>query len=90
MKICKKCFITGKVQGVFYRASTLEKANQFGVTGWVKNCVDGSVEVLVCGEEKKVNLLCGWLWQGPTHASVTKVDCQEETYMAITHFSVVH
>ncbi len=89
MKVCKKCFVYGQVQGVFYRASTQEKAKQTGVTGWVKNCSNGTVEVLACGEKENVDMLCNWLWQGPMHAQVAKVECQEKDYTEIKQFQVL-
>jgi len=77
MKICRRCLISGKVQGVFYRASTAEKARTLGITGYAKNLPDGRVEVLACGEEAKVKELIDWLWQGPRQARVQGVETQE-------------
>ena len=73
MKICRRCLVSGKVQGVFYRASTAERAKALGVTGYAKNLADGRVEVLACGEEVAVMELCEWLWQGPPAAKVENV-----------------
>lgn len=73
----KRCFVSGKVQGVFYRASTAEHARALGLTGYAKNMPDGRVEVLVCGEEAKVDELIAWLWTGPPAAKVQSVDVQE-------------
>ena len=77
MKIAKRCFISGKVQGVFYRASTAERARALGLIGYAENLPDGRVEVLACGEEAKVRDLIDWLWKGPPAAKVTGVDVQE-------------
>ncbi|HEY3858188.1 MAG TPA: acylphosphatase [Gammaproteobacteria bacterium] len=77
MKICKRCFVSGKVQGVFYRASTAERARALGITGYAKNLADGRVEVLACGEEATVEELVGRLWQGPPAAKVQGVEVQE-------------
>jgi len=74
MKVCKRCFVSGRVQGVFYRASAAERASMLGVTGYAKNLPDGRVEVLACGEEAAVKELCGWLWQGPPNAKVERVE----------------
>jgi acylphosphatase len=77
MIICKRCRVEGQVQGVFYRASTQEQANKYNLTGYARNLLDGSVEVLACGEPQAVEALCDWLWRGPLHAGVKKVVCTE-------------
>jgi acylphosphatase len=74
MKVCKRCLVSGKVQGVFYRASTVEQAKRLSLTGYAKNLTDGRVEVMVCGEEIQVKELIGWLWQGPPSAEVQGVE----------------
>jgi len=75
-KICKRCLVSGKVQGVFYRASTAEHARALGLTGYVRNLADGRVEVLACGEEVPVQRLIDWLWEGPPMAKVQSVDTE--------------
>lgn len=77
MTVCKHCFVSGRVQGVFYRASTGERARALGVTGYAKNLPDGRVEVLACGEPAAVDALCDWLWQGPPAARVSEVVVRE-------------
>jgi acylphosphatase len=72
-----KLKVHGKVQGVFYRKSTVEKAASFGLVGWVKNNEDGTVEILVQGPENMVVKMVEWCWDGPKNAVVTKVDQQE-------------
>ena len=67
------CIVKGKVQGVWYRQSTLEKASQLGITGWVRNKTNGDVELVACGDELSLSKLKEWLWQGPPMASVTEV-----------------
>ncbi len=71
--VCKRCLVSGKVQGVFYRASTAERARALGLTGYATNLPDGRVEVLACGEEAKVWELIEWLRQGPPSAKVEAV-----------------
>ena len=73
MIVCKHCFVSGRVQGVFYRASAGERARTLKVTGYAKNLPDGRVEVLICGEPAAVEALCNWLWQGPPAAKVSEV-----------------
>lgn len=75
--VCKRCLVSGKVQGVFYRASAAERARALGITGYAKNLPDGRVEVLACGEEAKVKELIDWLWKGPLAAKVQSVDVQD-------------
>lgn len=72
-KICAHFFVSGKVQGVWFRVSTQDKAKELGLTGWARNLADGRVEVMACGEGNKVNELHEWLTQGPELAQVTKV-----------------
>ena len=68
--------VSGRVQGVFYRAATRQRAQELDLTGYARNLADGRVEVLVCGESGAVDDLCAWLWEGPPSASVTSVICK--------------
>ncbi|MDT8403593.1 acylphosphatase [Sulfuriflexus sp.] len=77
MKQCVHCIVSGHVQGVFYRAATEEQAGRLGLSGWIKNLPDGRVEVTACGTEPQLKQLQAWLWQGPTHAQVSEVACEE-------------
>lgn len=74
--ICQHCVVSGLVQGVFFRASTRDQALKLGLGGWVKNLPDGQVELMVCGDEKKLHLFHQWLEQGPEYARVEKVVCK--------------
>ncbi len=65
--------IFGHVQGVFYRASTCEEAQRLGLTGWVRNCTDGSVELIAEGPEKKLIRLREWCRHGPPAATVDRI-----------------
>lgn len=71
--VCKHCFVSGRVQGVFYRASAGRRARELGVTGYARNLEDGRVEVLACGEAVAVDALCEWLGRGPPTARVSEV-----------------
>lgn len=75
MNNCKRCIVTGRVQGVAYRAATQRQAHTLNVSGYAKNLPDGSVEILACGAERDVNELCDWLWEGPRMAQVRDVQC---------------
>jgi len=70
---CWQFRVSGRVQGVFFRASTRTQALELGVTGWVRNAADGSVEVLACGTPAAIDALDGWLRRGPPAARVTDV-----------------
>ncbi len=66
-------FVRGRVQGVGFRAATVRRAHMHGVTGWVRNMEDGSVQVLAQGEPDRVDSLLSWLHQGPPAARVDEV-----------------
>jgi len=70
---CTLFIVSGRVQGVFYRASTRECALALGLTGYAKNLDDGSVAVLACGKADAVDALERWLRQGPPAARVDDV-----------------
>lgn len=72
--------ISGRVQGVFFRAETQRAARKYGVFGWVKNKYDGTVEALFEGDENKVIPILEWCKQGPPSAVVGNVDADWETY----------
>ena len=65
--------VSGRVQGVFYRASTMEQAQRLGLVGWVMNLADGGVEVLVEGPRYCIEELIAWCRLGPPLAKVTDV-----------------
>jgi acylphosphatase len=69
-----RLIITGRVQGVYFRASTVEEARRLDLTGWVRNCPDGSVEALAEGARPMVEKLIAWCHQGPPGARVKRVE----------------
>ena len=71
--------ITGRVQGVFFRASTQKQAEKLSVTGFVRNLPDGRVEVVAEGEQGAVEKLVAWCHQGPRGARIDKVDVSKIT-----------
>ena len=73
-KIGRRCYVSGVVQGVFYRQNTKVQANELGLTGWVKNLPDGRVEVLVFGEKQDIITMLEWLAKVPERAVVTNLE----------------
>lgn len=75
-----RVFISGRVQGVFFRAYTRETAMSLNLTGWVRNLYDGSVEAVFEGDDTNVQSMLEWCKKGPPHAVVRHVDASEEPY----------
>ncbi len=73
MNVCKQIFVSGLVQGVFFRDSTRQKANELNLKGGVRNCRDGRVEVLVSGRDADIQILIKWLKIGPKYAKVSTI-----------------
>jgi acylphosphatase len=76
VNVTRHLSITGKVQGVWYRESMRQAAEQLGVRGWVRNCADGSVEAMLQGDAGAVEQLIAWAWQGPPAAEVAHIDIE--------------
>lgn len=72
--ICKRYLISGRVQGVFYRANAQQQASALGLLGWVRNLQDGRVELLACGDQSTLKELEKWLQIGPEYAKVSNID----------------
>jgi len=77
MKKAVQLKITGTVQGVFFRQSTIEKARELDITGWVRNCEDGSVELEAEGDENLLRVFIQWCHRGPRNAVVSNVEISE-------------
>jgi len=75
--ICKRCVVSGRVQGVFYRASAAQRAQELGIRGHARNLPDGRVEVLACGERATVETFVSWLWIGSSACKVTAVEASD-------------
>jgi acylphosphatase len=71
-------FVTGRVQGVFFRQSTRVMAIKNNVNGWVRNLDDGRVEIVAEGEESNVNTLANWCKTGPANSRVDEFELSEE------------
>jgi acylphosphatase len=79
-KVRAHTIITGRVQGVFFRVETKYAAESFGVVGWVRNKMDGSVEAVFEGDEANVKATLVWCQEGPPHARVDKVEATRQDY----------
>jgi len=87
---CRRFLVSGRVQGVFYRASTQVKAGELQLCGFVRNLPDGRVEVLACGDDTALAALQDWLWQGPSRARVDDVTAEQaDRPVKCTAFTVV-
>lgn len=75
-----RIIVSGIVQGVFFRLNTMKKAHEFGVTGWVKNRRDGTVEVLCEGTDQDVQLMVDWCAKGPEGSFVSKTAVTQEKF----------
>jgi acylphosphatase len=73
-------FITGKVQGVYFRYRTRDEAKKYGITGWVRNLPDGRVEALFNGNKENVDKLIAFAGKGPSGAKVIDVDVKWQEY----------
>lgn len=71
--------ISGRVQGVSYRAWTVDKATSLGIDGWVRNLSDGTVEAVFSGEQSVIDAMLEACKQGPIAAKVTSINTQEST-----------
>ena len=72
-RIAREVVVSGRVQGVFFRDSTRREARRLGVTGWVRNCPDGTVQAHVEGSPEAVAEFVRWCREGPRHADVDDV-----------------
>ncbi|KYK22878.1 acylphosphatase [Thermoplasmatales archaeon SG8-52-2] len=70
--------ISGRVQGVFFRANTKQQAEMLGLSGWVRNTKDGKVEAIFEGEEEGVDQIIKWCHKGPSLSKVEKVDVKKQ------------
>ncbi|MBS9524387.1 acylphosphatase [Litoribacter ruber] len=89
MKTNKRIKVIGKVQGVFFRKSTQEKARELDVSGWVKNEPDGSVLAELEGHRHAVMAMEAWLKQGPEKAEVDNLIIQDGEEQGHTSFEII-
>lgn len=89
MEICKRFIVSGRVQGVWYRGSTQQQAKILGIKGYARNQEDGSVEVVACGPNEKIDELRSWLQQGPNNAEVSSVLSEDTEYRDLKSFDTL-
>jgi len=82
--------VTGKVQGVFFRASTLRTAIDLSLSGWVQNQADGTVRIWVEGPPEQLQQFISWCHEGPDYASVADVISEPHTPQGFTEFEIRH
>jgi len=84
-------FVSGRVQGVFFRDSTKRKAKKLGIKGWVKNLPDGRVEAVFEGKKDKVEQIINWAKRGPIFAKVSNLDLEWQEYKGeFSDFEIVY
>lgn len=85
---CRRFVVSGRVQGVYYRASAYDIARHLGLTGWVRNLPDGNVEALACGDAAALEEFEQWLRQGPPNARVQGVVATDVAPQEFADFGV--
>jgi acylphosphatase len=88
VRVRKRVKVHGRVQGVFFRDSTRERATAHCVNGWARNMPDGSVEAVLEGEPEAVQRVVRFLETGPPHAQVDRVEVEEEDPEDLRGFSI--
>jgi acylphosphatase len=81
--------VKGKVQGVYYRQTTHEKANTLGITGTVRNLPNRNVHIIATGTKEQLDILVAWCRQGPSRAEVTSIELRDELLQAFIDFRIV-
>lgn len=85
-RLCKRLLISGRVQGVAYRMSMVREAQRLGVTGWVRNRLNGDVEAVVEGSKEAVAAIIDWAERGPSLAVVDSVRVEDAEAGNFTRF----
>ena len=88
MNVSYIAHISGKVQGVYFRASSQQQAIEYGISGYARNLEGGDVEVLMCGEQQSVDKMLEWLSHGPPQAEVSSVESKQVPWQDHNHFSI--
>lgn len=88
MNVSYIAHVSGRVQGVYFRVSSQQKAIDYGLSGYAKNLADGDVEVFLSGEQENVDKMLVWLKQGPELAQVTEMQCKKVDWQEHSFFSI--
>ena len=81
-------YVTGRVQGVFFRMRARQQAQQLGIRGWVRNLADGRVEGTASGDPDELERFSAWLQQGPEYARVDEVEIEDVEFQEFPDFRV--
>jgi len=90
MKKSVRLYITGSVQGVFFRLFVKQNAEKIGVNGFVRNLEDGRIEIFLEGDSDKVNQMTEICKKGPKHSQIRNVEIKPETFQGFRNFKVLH
>ena len=87
---CTHLIVSGRVQGVFFRANVRDKALQLGLKGYAKNLPNGDVEIVAEGNEEKIKELIDFIKKGPGIASVTGIQVKHKEPESFKNFEIIH
>ena len=87
---CIHLIVSGRVQGVFFRANVKNKAIELGLKGYAKNLADGNVEVVAQGDEEKISELIGFIKKGPGIANVENIKIKHKEPENFKSFEIMH
>lgn len=90
MKKSIRLYVTGTVQGVFFRAFVKENAERYNIKGFVRNLEDGRIEIFLEGNSEDVNKMMELCRKGPKHAQIRKVEEKPEKFQDFKSFKVLH
>jgi acylphosphatase len=82
--------ISGKVQGVFFRASAKKVAESYGIKGWIRNTKEGNVEAIISGESSITDTFIAWCRLGPKGGNVDDVIVTKKDYLKFDKFEIIH
>lgn len=88
MNVCYVAHISGRVQGVYFRASAQQQAIDYSLSGYARNLADGDVEVMLCGEQESIEKMLAWLAEGPEQAEVSNIQHQQVPWQEHHFFSI--
>ena len=81
--------VSGKVQGVFFRASCVDAARKSGISGWVRNMPDGRVEIIASGTHTHIDEFVKWCGHGPSGARVDDLQVEEKAFQSFENFTIL-